>query len=200
MFILDELLYYDEIIVKAGVNVVGNEQYQKLVSEKKKVVADSSWITSIKNHKLLRPYLQLYAKTYRTAIAGLNLSQENVHQTKEEDLVNYKIPGKSPSMKQRFEPTETGDIMKRLQANQLRTEEWSPTEAIVKRISKMDRGMTREDKTSRSRTPTKAEQSNFKYLKDHDLEEYYKSVFPKEKLPKEAKYKDLPIIPNHDFN
>lgn len=205
--IVEDLLYYDDVLVKAGVTIYGHNVYQKLIAPRKRVVTGSSWLSSIKNYKLLKQYLNHFNVTYRTAIGGLNNSIDYLPSKKEieDNIVEYDEIGKLKPTN--FDPTETGDLMKRLHANQLRVDECLATEYIVSRISKVAASPEKKpyknenkpekdrDLSASRRTPKKADADlHFKYLKDHDLEDYYKSVYPQDKLKRVDRNLEIPVI------
>lgn len=199
---IDDLLYYDDALVKAGVSIYGHEAYQTLISNRNRVITGTGWLTAIKNYKLLKQYLNHFNATYRTAISGMNNSIDHIPVKMADDVVEYDVIGSLMDGGDRM--TETGNIIKRLQVNKLRVNEFMATEYIVSRISKVVNVLDRKiedakdkdrDPSSKRKTPKKADADiHFKYLKDHDLEDYYKSVYPKDKLRKVTREVDVPKI------
>lgn len=166
------------------------------------MVTGTDWLLSIKNYKLLKPYLTQFNTTYKQAVGGLNNSTDNIPvkhaKHKNDDIVDYDDIDKLKATN--FNPTETGDIMKRLEVNKLRTQECMALEDIVSRITKPTRQQLNVDPSDNRRTPPKATKGDihFKYLKDHDLEDYYKSVYPEDKLRKVHSKMNVPIIPKFE--
>lgn len=195
---IEDLLYYDDTIVKAGVTVLGHEIYKKLIAAKKRIINEYDWFKSIKNGKFLGSFMQNFAGMYKPtpvpkdmihSIADIPTTHPRI---RAEDIIDYDEPVQK--YKPILEGTETGDLRKRLEANRLRVNENQLNQAKVSRITKKK---TEEQKAEVSKKPidTFSKDTPAKFLKDYDLDNYYKAAHPQGNLPKVTPNTHLPEIP-----
>ena len=199
---IQDLLYYDDTIVKAGVTLLGRDLYQKLIAAKKRIINEVDWFRMIKSNKLLNSYMQAFIAAYRAPHnfqALIHSTAEMPHERKiaADDVVEY---GDADMMYlNNREASETGDLRKRLEANMLRLNENQINHAKINRITKKN---TDDGKRQISQTKVNAlnKDSPVKYLKDYDLDNYYKTAHPSENLPKVKRNIEIPEFSNIELS
>lgn len=199
---IEDLLYYEETIVKAGVNLLGTDVYKQLITAKKRIINEVDWFKVIKNNKLLGTYMPNFASLYKASGAP----QGMIHSTaqivppkkhKAEDIVEYDEPVYVYRAKD--EGNETGDLRKRLEANRLRVNHNQINQAKISRITK-ENTEDKKAEVARQRIEAFSRESPVKYLKDYDLDNFYKAANPKDNLPKVNANHKLPRIPNIELS
>lgn len=200
---IEDLLFYDDTIVKAGITLMESDTYKRLIAAKKRIINDIDWFKTIKNPKMLSTYMTTFTSMYKAASVNPKMAHSTAElqplkpTIKADDIIEYGEP--EFEYKAKAEGSETGDLRKRLEANRLRINENQLNQAKVARITKK----TTEEKkaeVTKKQIDGHSKESPVKFLKDYDLDNHYKTTKPQENLPKVKSKRNLPKIPNLELS
>lgn len=110
---VEDLLFYEDTIVKAGATLLGADLYKNLISAKKRIINEVDWFKDIKNNKMLGSYLSTLASMYKSATPQHRMIHStaelspNHRRIKAEDIIEYGEPNFSINPKQKDPRQET---------------------------------------------------------------------------------------------